>query len=147
MNQLEETAIYSFNSGYNCAQSVLSAYANFLDFDINQLINISSGFGAGMGRLQETCGAVTGAFMVIGLSNGKKNQDNASLKQESMMLIQTFTEEFKKKNGTINCKALINCDLNTDEGQKYFEEKNIMETVCSKCISDSIGIVNKLIDL
>lgn len=147
MNQFEETAIHSFNTGSNCAQSVLSAYAEELEIDTNLVMSLSSGFGAGMGRLQKTCGAVTGAYMVIGLSNGKKGYDNASLKQESTTMIQEFTQEFIQENGSINCKALVNCDLNTEEGQRYFEENNIMETVCSKCISDSIGIINKLIDL
>ncbi|MDA3906305.1 MAG: C-GCAxxG-C-C family protein [Bacteroidales bacterium] len=145
MNQQEQIAINSFKSGSNCAQSVLSAYTDSLNVDTNLLLNISSGFSAGMGRLQETCGAVTGAFMVIGLANGRKKYDNARLKQESMTMIQEFTKEFVQENGTLNCKTLIKCDLNTEEGQDFFERNNLGETICEECISDSINIINKLI--
>lgn len=144
MENLEQKAIYSFRGGKNCAQSVLSTYAERFKIETELAISLTSGFGAGMGRLQETCGAVTGAFMVIGLHNSKMHRDNSSLKEASMLMIQEFTQKFVEKNGTINCKSLIKCDLNTDEGQKYFADNKIADTICSKCISDSIRIINEL---
>lgn len=144
MENFEQKAIYFFRGGKNCAQSVLSTYAERFKFDTELAISLTSGFGAGMGRLQETCGAVTGAFMVIGLHNSKIHRDNSSLKEASMLMIQEFTQKFIEKNGTINCKSLIKCDLNTDEGQKYFADNKIADTICSKCISDSIRIINEL---
>lgn len=144
MENLEQKAIYSFRGGKNCAQSVLSTYAERFKIETELAISLTSGFGAGMGRLQETCGAVTGAFMVIGLHNSKMHRDNSSLKEVSMLMIQEFTQKFVEKNGTINCKSLIKCDLNTDEGQKYFADNKIADTICSKCISDSIRIINEL---
>lgn len=56
-------AIESFRSGLNCAQAVVTAYADELNFDNNLALSVSCGFGGGMGRLQETCGAVTGYQM------------------------------------------------------------------------------------
>jgi len=67
MEQKAFLAINSFRSGYNCAQSVLYAFKDDFDFDENLALDISVGFGGGMERLQEKCGAVTGAFMVMGL--------------------------------------------------------------------------------
>ena len=145
MKRLEQIAIHSFKEGQNCAQSVLTIYADLLGFNKNQALSLSSGFGAGMGRLQETCGAVTGAFMVIGLYNSKKHKDNASLKEASMNMIRKFEQDFKLANGTTSCKALINCDLNTEAGQTYYKENNLAETICEKCISNSITLINKLI--
>jgi len=146
MQQQVEKAIQSFNEGYNCAQSVLSVFADELEIDMNFAMSISSGFGAGMGRLQETCGAVTGAFMVIGLYNRKKYANNIDLKEASSIMIQEFTQNFKSANRTISCKSLLNCDLNTPEGQEYFDINNLIENVCEKCIADSIRIINKLIE-
>lgn len=68
----EEKAIEPFRAGLNCAQAVLAAYSDDLNFDKNLALNISCGFGGGMGRIQETCGAVTGSFMVLSIYNGKK---------------------------------------------------------------------------
>jgi C_GCAxxG_C_C family probable redox protein len=67
-------AINRFRSGLNCSQAVLTAFSDDLSFDDDLALCISCGFGSGMGRLQETCGAVTGAFMVMGMHNGKKYQ-------------------------------------------------------------------------
>jgi len=61
----EDIAKSTFNNGYNCAQSVLTPFANQMGIDVSSTMKLASGFGAGMGRLQETCGAVTGAYMVI----------------------------------------------------------------------------------
>lgn len=69
MKVIEEKAIVSFKAGLNCAQAVLTAYADDLSFDNNLALSVSCGFGGGMGRLQQTCGAVTGSFMVLGIYN------------------------------------------------------------------------------
>ena len=68
-------AVDLFENKYNCAQSVLTAFGPQFELEPEITLKIACGFGAGMGRLQETCGAVTGAFMVIGL---KKNWSRAT---------------------------------------------------------------------
>jgi C_GCAxxG_C_C family probable redox protein len=55
-----DIAVQKFTSGYNCAQSVLSSFSNDLGLDENTPLKIACGFGAGMGRKQEVCGAVSG---------------------------------------------------------------------------------------
>ena len=106
---------------------------------------ISCGFGAGMGRLQETCGAVTGSFMVLGLYNSMKHSDDHDRKEKTYSMIREFAEEFKSIHHTLDCKALIECDLQTEEGRLDMKNRNLKETVCEKCISDSIEIIEKLI--
>jgi C_GCAxxG_C_C family probable redox protein len=145
MSIKEEKAIGTFRSGLNCAQAVLTSYSDDLNFDENFSLNISSGFGGGMGRLQETCGAVTGSYMVLGIFNGKKYTDNKEKKAVTYAMIQSFSEKFKSINGSTDCKSLLKCDLNTDEGRLFAEKNNLYETVCEKCIRDSIGIIEELI--
>jgi C_GCAxxG_C_C family probable redox protein len=145
MDVKEEKAIDSFRSGLNCAQSVLTAYSDDIGFDNNLALAISCGFGAGMGRLQETCGAVTGSFMVLSVFNSLKYTDERNKKEETYFMIQKFRDKFKSIHGSLDCKTLLNCDLNTKEGQLYLEENNLHESVCEKCISDSIKIVEGLI--
>ncbi|MDA3844793.1 MAG: C-GCAxxG-C-C family protein, partial [Candidatus Kapabacteria bacterium] len=62
-------------------------------------------------------------------------------KELAYKLIQEFNEEFTRRNGSIDCSSLLNCKLNTDEGQKYIEEHNLFEVVCEKCIRESVKIV------
>jgi C_GCAxxG_C_C family probable redox protein len=145
MENKTENAISSFKAGYNCAQSVVLAFSDELGFDENQALSMSVGFGGGMGRLQEKCGAVTGAFMVIGLYSSQKYEDNLSRKNLSYAMIQQFDQRFKLLHQTTQCSELLNCDLKTNEGHAIAVENKLFERICQKCISDAIGIVDDLI--
>lgn len=140
-----DKAIESFRSGLNCSQSVVNAYAEQLNVDNEFAMSVSCGFGGGMGRLQETCGAVTGSFMVLGIYNCKKFNDNKERKSNTYAMIQRFSHKFKAIHGVTDCRTLMNCDLNTEEGLRYVAENNIHEKVCEKCIKDAVKIVDELI--
>jgi len=142
----EKVAIDLFQSGLNCAQTVVATFVEDLQIDLEFAKSISCAFGAGMGRLQETCGAVTGAYMVIGMHNSKKHSDNAERKSSSYSMVQEFSKKFITLRGSTNCKKLINCDLNTEEGMNHAKENGLFETVCEKCITDSIAILEELMN-
>ena len=142
---INEKAITTFRSGLNCAQAVLTAYSDELNFDNNLALSVSCGFGGGMGRLQETCGAVTGSFMVLGIYNCKKFSDNKERKEATYSMIQEFSKIFIQINGTTDCLSLLKCDLKTEEGNRFAKENNLFGTICEKCISDSIGILEEII--
>ena len=142
----EEIAIDTFKSGLNCAQSVLKAFSDDLNFDDHLALRMACGFGAGMGRLQETCGAVTGSFMVLGIFNCTKHPDNKDRKEKTYAMIQRFTDKFIAIHSTTNCKSLLNCDLRTEKGRQYAHDRQLYEIVCEKCISDSLRIINELIE-
>jgi len=139
-----EKAIRSFNADLNCAQSVMTAYMEEYNIDPEIALSVSCGFGGGMGKLQETCGAVTGAFMVLGIHNSKRYSDNKDRKEKTYAMIQEFSDKFKSLHGTMNCRLLLNCDLRTEEGQRYVQDNKLHETVCEKCVSDSIRIIEEL---
>lgn len=145
MKSKEQKAIQLFRSGSNCAQSVLSVYSEELRIDNSMAMNISSGFGGGMGRLQKTCGAVTGAFMVLGVFNSQKYAESKESKDQTILMIQKFSDKFISINGSLNCKTLLNTDLNTEEGRQLAREKKLFEKVCEKCVGDSIKILDEFI--
>jgi C_GCAxxG_C_C family probable redox protein len=144
MTQREEKAIKAFRSDFNCSQSVLTVYSDDLQIDNNLALGVSCGFGGGMGRLQETCGAVTGAFMAIGLFNSQKFTDNKDRKAKSYDMIQKFNKKFIEFHQTTNCRKLLNCDLSTKEGQDYAKIHNVHENICEKCILSSVQILEEL---
>ena len=104
-------------------------------------LRIACGFGGGMGRLQETCGAVTGAFMLIGCRYGMTEKDDRAAREKTYARVQEFADRFAEKNGSISCKTLLGCDLRSSEGKKYFNEHDLRETVCVKCVQDAVSIV------
>lgn len=147
MNDTKTTqeALSLFDNGYNCAQSVLLAYSKQLSTDRETVENLTAGFGSGMGKLQKTCGAMTGAFLAIGLHVGQITKDNNEKKSLSYDKIKDFHQQFTAKHQSSDCDTLLGCDLNTEEGQLRFKEKDLKNTVCAQCIASAIEILQKVL--
>ena len=96
--------------GYNCAQIVLCSYAEELGIDEEMLFRISEGFGAGMGGMMQTCGAVTAMFMALGLANSSGDLQACDTKPQTMKKVRELAAEFEKKNGSIVCRELKGID-------------------------------------
>ena len=133
-----------FLSGYNCAQSVLLSFADDLKFSKELAQKMAAGFGGGMGKQQETCGAVTGAIMVLGMLKGEEVNNNEELKATTYGAVKDLTRDFVAEYNTTKCRDLIGCDLNTPEGAAKFKEEKIMETLCAGCVEKAVQIVEKL---
>ena len=127
-----DTANNYFNT-YNCAQSVFTAYAPDFGIGKDQALSLAAGFGGGIGRLQETCGAVSGAVLVLGLSSRFREADGREKINEVYAKVRRFVEEFTKEMGTSKCRDLLNCDLSSEEGQKFFKDNNLKDK-CRSCV-------------
>jgi len=96
-----------FLQGHNCSQAVIAAFCEELDLDFETALKLSSSFGAGMGRLREVCGAVSGMFMIAGMKYGYTDPKDNKAKAEHYKLVQELAEQFKKSNGSIVCRELL----------------------------------------
>jgi len=121
-----DLAVKYFES-YNCAQSTLAAYAEDFGIKKETALQLSVGFGGGIGRLQETCGAVSAAVMLLGLASGFKEEDGRPKINEVYERVRSFVADFEHEKKTIKCRDLLNCDLSTEEGQKHFKDNNLKE--------------------
>ena len=131
-----ETAVEIFSSGRNCSQAVFGAYCDKYGVDVETAYKISSGFGGGM-HLGSTCGAVTGAFMVIGLKygvDGVKPYDKTN----------TFAKKFCERNYSIQCTDLMGVDIQTDEGMEEARNKGLFESVCTLVVKDAAEILEEM---
>jgi C_GCAxxG_C_C family probable redox protein len=134
----------AFSAGLNCAQAVFIPFAKEHGLSDGDGARIASSFGAGMGRMQETCGAVTGAFMAIGLKYGFTKGDDQGQKDIVLQRTKEFAARFKDKFGTLLCKELLSCDLNTDEGQRLHKAQNQRELICMNCVKYSSSVVESM---
>ncbi len=140
-----EDAVSLFKKGFRCSQAILSIYGIQFGLDQELALKLASPFGAGMGSLGNTCGAVTGAFMVLGLKYGNSKVGEMKKKEKAYEITKEFVERFKSRNGTIMCKDLLNCDISTFEGRnKAIEEKLFIE-ICPKFVRDSAEILEELL--
>ena len=140
-----DTSFSIFSKGFNCAQAVLVPQAKKYELTPEISFRIASAFGAGMGRMQETCGAVTGALMVIGLKYGFTVSDDSEKKKLVLDKTRLFISEFKNKYHSISCRELLQCDLNTEEGQKKHKNENQRELICMECIRHASNILEHII--
>ena len=145
MNKSEQ-AVEFFRSGMNCAQSVILSFADELNLNRDQALKLAAGFGGGMGRMQGTCGAVTGAYMVLGLVRGRVAADNKDLMEGSYALVRDFSAAFIKEFGTSSCLDLINVDMSTPEGSDKFKSENIKEDICCGVVRRSVEILESIIE-
>ena len=102
-----EKAKELFENGYNCAQAVFCAFEDVTGFDRETALRFSAGFGGGMGRLREVCGAVSGMTMVLSCVFASTDPNNAEKKKELYALIQKAAGDFKAENGSYICRDLL----------------------------------------
>ena len=142
------------NEVRSCSQAVLATFATELGLDRPTALAVATAFGGGMARLGETCGAVTGAFMAIGLKHGARGNlvedgrvhDGENEKKENTYrLVREFVDRFRTRHGSIRCKDILGCDLDTAEGRKAAEEKNLFRTVCPGFIRDAARILEEIL--
>ncbi|MBO6258138.1 MAG: C_GCAxxG_C_C family protein [Succinivibrio sp.] len=107
----------NFLCGYNCPQSVLLSYADFLEIkglDVSTVLKMASPFGGGISRLREVCGAVSALCMLIGLTRGYDTPDD-EMKTALYTKIQELAGQFGSMNGSIICRVLLGLDHHQDE--------------------------------
>jgi len=136
-----------FFNGFNCAQSVFSTYCSELGLESEMALRIAGSFGGGMGHIGETCGAVTGAFMLIGLKHGKVNVEDNAAKEKTYALVQEFTRKFIAMHGSVKCSDLLGCDISIPGELENAAEKQLFSTICPNLVKDSSEIVEELLEL
>ena len=133
-------ALSYFDEGYACSQSVLLAFSEELDLNENTAKLISSTFGGGMGRLRQKCGAVTGGFMVLGLTYGNSDPKDLDTKLASYKKVRELNHLFEDIHGTTICAELL---------KKHASEADVAERkhhkiICRKVVNDVVDILYDL---
>lgn len=107
MTERVQKALELFNSGYNCSQAVFMAYADLLGLTNHQAAMVACGFGGGIGRLRQNCGAYSGMIMLCALMEGEDG-DSAEKRADTYARVQKVHGDFVERLGTINCAELLN---------------------------------------
>ena len=135
-----------FLSGCNCAQAVLYAFSDLTGLDRDTSLKLACSFGGGFGRMREVCGAFSGACMAAGLLWGYSDTETKSLKADHYALIQQMAAEFKKQNGSIICRELLEgvesstASTPSDRTAEYYKKRP-----CSKISAAAAGIIDSIL--
>ena len=116
--ELEEVARRNFDSGLNCAESTLSAVNSEFgpsERNVDQVVpRIATGFGGGIARNGDVCGALLGGAMAISLALGRDKGDQP--REPCYTAVDRFYNDFRARFGSCKCRELTNSDLKTPEG-------------------------------
>jgi C_GCAxxG_C_C family probable redox protein len=147
MNIKSDEAMELFLAGYNCAQSVLYACAPELGLDDETALKIATGLGAGMARCGQVCGAVSGGIMALSLKYGRGERQNPMAMEQTYQKTQELMAGFEKQHGSCLCRVLLQgCDLRTAEGQRHFNEHDLLHKTCVPCVQTAIQVVAELLE-
>ncbi len=139
-----EKTLACFKEGLNCTQAMLSTYGPQFGLDRENAVRIAGAFGSGMG-MGETCGAVTGALMVIGLKHAKLNTGSLFSRDMTEDVAREFVARFKARNETTECRELLGCDVSSCEGFRTAKKERHFKTRCPKFVQDAAEILEELL--
>jgi len=138
-------AVACFKGGFSCTQALLSTFSEELGMDRETACKIASGFGGGVGRTGNICGAVSGAIMVIRLKYGKAVPETCAERERTYELVQEFVREYTALHGSVNCTELLGYDLSNPEAYAEAQEKRIAGQKCPKLVEDTVLVLEKII--
>ncbi len=133
-----DKALAYFHQGYNCSQSVFTAFADICRISENQALMLASPFGAGIGRMREVCGAFCGLSLLAGQLYGN-TIPSPEEKEKIFALVQHMAEAFKQEFGTIYCKELLHLtdEQKNAEGTRPQERSHAYYAArpCERCVA------------
>ncbi len=141
-----ENAAAMVAGNWNCAQAVLGVFCSDLGLDRETAMKLASGFGAGVARCQEMCGAVSGAVMVIGLKHGQAREDEKAAKETAYRFSRELMDRFQAEFGSCLCRELLpGIDLATEAGQQRYRADGCSEKVCRPCVRFAVRILEEIL--
>jgi len=147
MTHKDDAALRMTENHYSCSQAVLSSYGGELGLSAEQILKLAVPFGGGIGGQGKTCGAITGALMIIGLLEGSNDPGNREAKQHVYARVQEFCARFQARNGSCDCRDLLGVDLSQPGGYDLARERNRFKTVCPQYISSAVEILEEMLSL
>lgn len=130
--RIQET-IEKHDKGYNCAQAVACTYCDLVGVDEETMFKMTEALGLGMGGMEGTCGAVTGACVLAGMKRSTGNLEKPDSKAESYKLSRRIVREFADQNQSVVCREL-----------KGVETGKVLRS-CQDCIQDAARLAEKVL--
>ena len=140
-----ETAVRRFEHEFSCSQSVFSAFADPADIPRETALRVASGFGGGLARSGEICGAVAGAIMALGLRHCGTPAEQPLSKEGAYPAVREFLARFRALHGGLQCRELLGADLGAPGGLERAREQGLFKSRCPVLVRDAARILEELL--
>jgi C_GCAxxG_C_C family probable redox protein len=125
--------------GFLCSESVLLALADSLGVSSHLITKVATGFGAGIGRSGEICGAISGGVLGLGLPFGR-SKPGLGQEPKPYWYSRKLVEGFREKYGHVRCRDLLGLDTSKEEDYKAYRDRLLWETACREYIAEAAAI-------
>jgi len=145
MKTIQDKALALHASGSNCAQSVLCAFSDHIGFDFAQAHRFTTCMGAGLGRRQLLCGAVSGGALAIGAALGNDSGADPATKERCYGIVNEYVATLEAEFGSSDCRTLLGIDIGTETGRAEVKARGLGDSVCNKVIARSVELAEQAI--
>ncbi|MEW6364796.1 MAG: C-GCAxxG-C-C family protein [Acidobacteriota bacterium] len=142
-----DRALALFAAGYNCAQAIFTAYAAGEEIPERLALSLPSAFGGGIARMGETCGAVSGSFMVIGRHAGRLEKDPLMIKECAYAMVEEFVDAFAARHGSIRCRDLLGYDLSNPADYARVKAEDVIGQRCPAFVRSAAEVLESVLGL
>jgi C_GCAxxG_C_C family probable redox protein len=144
---VEDEAKHAFDSSFNCAESVLLVVSKRVGLEKERagslIPKIATGFGGGIARNGDVCGALCGGVMAISLVLGRNRSDES--REPCYSAVDRFYNDFVNAFGTCKCRELVGVNLKTPEGNEAYRSRLHRER-CTPIVEWAAVKASKLIN-
>jgi C_GCAxxG_C_C family probable redox protein len=139
-----DRAVQLFGEGRACSQAVLLAWSRDLGLDDDLALRLAAPFGSGM-RLGSTCGALTGALMVLGLATCDERCATREGRALTAEPIAALSERFVARVGAIDCPGILGCDVRDPETAARARAEGLYGSRCTPAVRAAAEILEDLL--
>jgi C_GCAxxG_C_C family probable redox protein len=141
-----------FMQGFNCSQSVATAFADVYGYTEEQMLRVSAGFGAGIGRMRLSCGAFNAMALLAGLENGSVTPGDREGKSANYMTVQQLAARFQEEHGSLICAELLKLKRDaplsyeaSERTAEYYQKRPCVKQIISaaRIYAEYLETVNK----
>ena len=143
IDERERMARANFHSGWNCCQAVLLAFNDIIGLTDVQVASLASGFGGGMGRMREVCGAVSAMTFMSGIISPSTDPSDQERRKANYALVQEMAASFKEENGSIICRELLG--LNAGQVDAPVPSVRDAKYYATRTCEDKVGYAARIV--
>jgi C_GCAxxG_C_C family probable redox protein len=145
MEKHEQAAEY-IRGGWNCAQSVVKAYAEASGLSVEEdALLMASALGGGVGRTGNICGAVNGAALILGRRFGYGDPADAAGRERVYGLVRRLAEEFEREHGSVQCSELLGFDIRDETASREGREQGVFQKRCPLYVQSAARILEAIL--
>ena len=146
---LDQKVDHYMELSHHCAQSSFLALSEQFGLGNDDMVKALTPI-PGIAERGETCGAVSGALLALGMVFGKNSITDWQGYRDSLKPANEFCDRFEKELGSLRCRNIVDSefgmklDLRKEDDLQKFQEAGATHT-CSRVVRTAVRIAADLI--